>query len=135
MTSEIKTAKQVQEAINAAFAAGDRHQLHALFSPDAVLRQAPSLPFGGDYVGPTGMDAFMEKLGEDFEIRPQLLDVFEINDSLVILHIDVTLTSRRTGATARMPALQMLRTLDGMVTELRPFYYDTHAIVDVATNE
>lgn len=73
----MKTAKQVHEEIAAAFEAGDFATMLALFSPDSVVREAPGLPFGGEYVGHDGLQKLFATVGEIFELSPTLLDVYE----------------------------------------------------------
>lgn len=123
-------AREVNDALQAAFAAGDRETMRSLFADDCKIREAPSLPFGGTFTGPDGFEAMIAKLTSCFDLEPKLLNVFEVDDSLVITYSHMRLTSRTSGRTVDMPVLEMIRTENGQLVEACPFYWDTHALAD-----
>jgi ketosteroid isomerase-like protein len=128
----MKTAKQVHAEISAAFAAGDMPAQLALFSPQCVVREAPGLPFGGEYVGHEGLQTLFATIGEFFELSATLLDVYEVSDSIVIAHTNMRITSRSTGDSVEMPVLEVFTVQDGLVIEAAPFYWDTQRLSSMA---
>ena len=131
----MKTAKQVHEEITAAFGAGDFATMLALFSPDCVVREAPGLPFGGEYVGRDGLQKLFATVGETFELSPTLLNVYEVSKSVVIAHTAMRITSRATGDSVDMPVLEIFTVRDGLVVEAAPFYWDTHRLAIMGAKE
>ena len=84
--------------------------MRSLFADDCKILEAPSLPFGGTFTGPDGFEAMIGRLTARFDLEPRVLDVFEVDDSLVITYSHMRLTSRASGRTIEMPVLEMLRT-------------------------
>ena len=68
----MRTAKQLQEEVSAAFAEGDIERMFGCFAEDCVVREAPGLPFGGDWVGHDGMRAMFGVMAQNFELQPHV---------------------------------------------------------------
>ena len=119
----MRTAKQLQEEVSAAFAEGDMERMFECFAEDCVVREAPGLPFGGDWVGHDGMRAMFAEMAQNFELQPTLLDVYEPSDSMVILHTMMRITSK-SGETVDMPVLEIFKSRDDRIVEAIPFYWD-----------
>jgi ketosteroid isomerase-like protein len=101
------------------------------FSPDVVLHQARALPYGGVWRGHRGMDRFflaMSRTWSEFEMVEQ--EYLCTTETAVVL-TRVNARARSTGRTVSFPILQTLRVVDGRIAEVRPFYWDTAAIVAV----
>ena len=128
----MRSAKQVHDEMMRAFGAGDMTTLESLFSPSCVVREAPGLPFGGEYVGHEGFAKLFASIGESFDLDPTLLDVYEVSDSFVISNTRMRMTSRQTGESVDMPVLEMFTVRDGLIVEARPFYWDTHKLASMA---
>ncbi len=128
----MRSAKQVHDEMMRAFGVGDMATLVSLFSPSCVVREAPGLPFGGDYVGHEGLSTLFSTLGDAFDIVPTLLDVYEVSDSLVISNTSMRMTSRQTGESVDMPVLEMFTVRDGLIVEAVPFYWDTEKVATMA---
>jgi ketosteroid isomerase-like protein len=105
--------------------------LAPFFSPDVVLHQARALPYGGVWRGHRGMDRFfgaMSRTWSEFEmIEQQYLCTTET--AVVLTRVNAR--ARSTGRDVSFPILQTLRVIDGRIAEVRPFYWDTAAIVAV----
>jgi len=105
--------------------------LAPFFSPDVVLHQARALPYGGVWRGHRGMERFfmaMSRTWSDFEMVEQKF--LSTTDTAVVL-TRVEARARSTGRNVSFPILQTLRMVDGRIAEVRPFYWDTAAIVAV----
>lgn len=107
--------------------------LAPFFAPDVVLWQADSLPYGGVWRGHDGLEQFflaMSATWDRFELGEQVF--LSDADSVVVL-TQVNARSRENGRELCFPILQMITVADGLITEVRPFYWDTAAIADACS--
>jgi ketosteroid isomerase-like protein len=99
------------------------------FAADVVLHQAAALPYGGTWRGHDGMEQFfiaMSRTWEAFEmVEQEFLSTAEIAVVLTQVHV----RARATGRELDFPILQAIRVVDGRIADVRPFYWDTAAIV------
>jgi ketosteroid isomerase-like protein len=104
--------------------------LAPFFSTDVVLHQADALPYGGIWRGHSGLERFFLAMGqawESFEMADQ--EFLAVGETTVVL----TQVRARTRATSRelaFPILQTITIKHGQIAEVRPFYWDTHAIAN-----
>ncbi|MER5260065.1 MULTISPECIES: nuclear transport factor 2 family protein [unclassified Streptomyces] len=99
------------------------------FAPDVVMHQADALPYGGTWRGHEGMARFflaMSETWESFEIGEQ---EFLATGETAVIHTQVRARARATGRELAFPVLQTITVRGGRITEVRPFYWDTAAIV------
>jgi ketosteroid isomerase-like protein len=107
--------------------------LAPFFASDVVLHQADALPYGGIWRGHDGMERFflaMSRTWETFEMVDQ--EFLSTSDTAVVL-TKVHARARATGQELDFPILQAIRVVDGCITEVWPFYWDTAAIVVACT--
>ncbi|WP_367045057.1 nuclear transport factor 2 family protein [Streptomyces sp. Je 1-332] len=107
--------------------------LAPFFAPDVVMHQARALPYGGTWRGHDGMARFLRAMAEaweSFEIGEQ--DFLATGETAVI-HTQVRARARATGRELAFPVLQTITVREGRITEVRPFYWDTAAIVAAMT--
>lgn len=112
------------------FAKGDMGIVTTSFHPNLMVHEAASLPFGGQH---KGLDAFadmLKSLGATYDIAVTDRDLRSAGDA-VILHMDLTVTSRTTGRSASLPAIEIYRFTDGLISDIDAFYKDTKAMVDL----
>ncbi|MEU6766075.1 nuclear transport factor 2 family protein [Streptomyces sp. NPDC046853] len=103
------------------------------FAPDVVLHQARALPYGGTWRGHDGMTRFflaMSETWETFEIGKQ---EFLATGGTAVVHSQVRARARATGRELAFPILQTITVRDGRISQVRPFYWDTAAIVAATT--
>ncbi|MGW6058748.1 nuclear transport factor 2 family protein [Streptomyces sp. NPDC055189] len=103
------------------------------FAPDVVLHQARALPYGGTWHGHEGMTRFflaMSETWETFEIGEQ---EFLATGGTAVVHTTVRARARATGRELAFPILQTITVRDGRISRVRPFYWDTAAIVAATT--
>jgi hypothetical protein len=121
--------RAVVEQIYAAAGRGDLDGVAARFSPDIVLHQAESLPYGGEF---RGIEATMATLGamfaEHYEVRALDVENIAVDRDVVIGCVTLRAGIRKTGKDVEMPFRECFRLRDGLVVDLRPFYYDTAAL-------
>ncbi|HWM08443.1 MAG TPA: nuclear transport factor 2 family protein [Solirubrobacteraceae bacterium] len=98
------------------------------FSPDVVLHQAETLPYGGTWRGHDGMERFFVAMSETWEAFEMLEQDFLVAADTAVVHTRVRARARATGRELEFPILQTLRFEAGRIAEIRPFYWDTAAI-------
>jgi ketosteroid isomerase-like protein len=123
--------REIVEQIYAAANAGDLAGVAARMHDDVVLHQAPSLPYGGEYVGKeAAMGCLLKMFAQYWEVGALTVHNIAVDDDLVITAVDLTATARPTGRRVVMPFRECFRLRDGLVVDLQPFYYDTAAIAE-----
>ncbi|MGW5867049.1 nuclear transport factor 2 family protein [Streptomyces sp. NPDC055239] len=103
------------------------------FAPDVVLHQAAALPYGGSWRGHDGMTRFflaMSETWETFEIGEQR---FLATGETAVVHSQIRARARATGRELAFPILQTITVRGGRIAQVRPFYWDTAAIVAATT--
>jgi hypothetical protein len=98
--------------------------------PDIVLYQAESLPYGGEWRGHEGLEAWlhtMRKTWSSLELKDAHL--VEGHDIVIVL-ATFEAQARLTGRKVRMPICEEIRLRDGLPVEWRVFYFDTGAILN-----
>jgi hypothetical protein len=106
----------------------DFAELAPFFDPQVVLYQAEGLPYGGTWHGHDGMERFflaMSRTWESFEMKEQ--EILADQDTIVVWTL-VHARARATGQELDFPIVQTIRVLNGRISEVRPFYWDTQAI-------
>lgn len=119
--SNIDIVKKIYEAGGK----GDLAAMAALLDPEIVVHEAAGLPYGGEYHGPEGMGALLQKLNtvlEGFQVKPE--QYFVSGDDVAAL-IRVTGRGRLTGQAVDMPVMEVWRIKNGRAVMIRPFYWDT----------
>ena len=89
------------ESIYAAFQRGDIPHIVAQMAPDVFWRQPESLPWGGDWHGPEGVNAFFAKVNEVGETTGFEVDESFEADGQVISYGYYSSRNRATGKPSR----------------------------------
>lgn len=127
-------AKAIQDfyEAEAAYMASDTRNfapVAEMLSKDVLLCEPASLPYGGEYRGHDGFERWLRAFADTWssmEVRHS--EVFAMGD-VVFNRSHVYAKARATGAPADWPLLQYFRIKDGRVAELRPFHWDTAAML------
>jgi uncharacterized protein len=122
---------RIVEAIFTALGAGDLAAAAAHFHSDVVIHEPPSLPYGGVFKGHEGFLDLFQRLAtcyDNLSISPSA-----IADAGPFVMALTTLNgrSRTTGAEISMPLCEVFVVRDGKIADIRPFYWDTAATVEV----
>src|SRR5438309_517506 len=99
-------------------------------APDFVLYQAAHLPYGGEWHGADGFQRFMAAMREAWSSLEFFGQRFVVDGDTVVAHVEGRLRSRATGKALDTSLLMLLTFRDGLVTECRPYYLDTVAVLD-----
>lgn len=101
--------------------------LHA----ECVLRQPAALPYGGEWRGHAGFEAWMRRFRATWSaLSVRDPRVFLTTDEAVIFsRSHVHATARATGRWTDWPLLQQIEVRDGLILMLQPFHWDTAAML------
>lgn len=95
-----------------------------LLADDFRLIQADSLPFGGEYVGRSGITEFFGKFFAFWKSFQSADVTYFAEDDKVVATSTATGTTHD-GKVFIMPMVQVYTLRDGKMIETRPFYFDT----------
>lgn len=121
----LDTAAIIGEKLIVAMQAQDLDTFASMFHPDIEVFEPAGLPYGGTYRGP---EAFLG------DLIPQIFGPYDlvISDSKVFdgghaaaVHMQLSFTSRRTGATIDMPYIEIYTISNGLVTNIDVYPQDT----------
>ena len=124
MSKETRDRKTLDE-LYAAFFAGDFEKWMSFWSEDSVIREAESLPYGGDHKGTAEIQALAEKMGglyEEFQI--DFDGIFGNDDRLVAIGT-CNCVGRKTGKSASFSFAEVWVFNGDKVAEVTPIYGDT----------
>ena len=103
----------------------------ATLHPDCLIRQPAALPYGGDWRGHTGFEAWMRSFHATWSaLSVHDPHVFLTDDEAVLFsrsHVHATV--RATGLRTDWPLLQQINICDGLILVLQPFHWDTAAML------
>ena len=103
--------------------------LEPFFSREVVLHQAEALPYGGTWHGHDGMERFFVAMSQAWESFTTTEQTFLAVEGPVVVLTWVHARARATGQELDFPILQTVTVTDGLITDVRPFYWDTAAVV------
>lgn len=98
--------------------------LAAVLDPEVVLHQSPDLPWGGEFHGHAGYEAWARQMSEAFDqLEVKDRQVFAGGDTVVAVCRLVT-RSRSTGAVLDAPMVQVVSVKGERIVAFRPFYWN-----------
>lgn len=103
-----------------------------LIHPDLVFSEAPSLPFGGDWVGPAGFADFLAAVSTHYRVRIAEIVLEEAGDR-VLARVSGTIESRATRRSVPLDALDLYEVRGGLIARVDVYYKDAAAVTDLMT--
>jgi ketosteroid isomerase-like protein len=117
-------AEQRYVAAGGAKAQADYSEMEALFHPDIVGRQGPSVPFPGDWPGKDGVRKFFEVFTDTWST----LDLSDIQhfegESGVVVTLRMRATARATGKVLDTRVAHVFTIENGLIREISVYYFD-----------
>lgn len=110
--------------------AGDIAGCLQLVHDDLVFAEAPSLPFGGDYIGKDGLMQMLRTVSRQFRVELETPAIVA-GEEFVGVRVAGTMTSRVTGRSMPMDVVDLYQVRDGKIARVDVFYKDTAAVVDL----
>lgn len=110
------------------FKTGDIEGIKRILAADAVYSQAEGLPYGGTYVGFEQLLTMFTKAQSYFDLQivgEPVYFVSESNPDAVIINFTIKCVSKKTKREMIMPIAEYFKVKDGLIKEIRPFYFDT----------
>ncbi|MCU1646954.1 MAG: SnoaL-like protein [Nocardia sp.] len=135
MTVDVMTTLRAFYAAEAAYLTegAEFEQMAAHLASDVVMHQASSLPYGGEWRGHNGFRKFIDAMSESWDGLWFDEQQFLSDDDRVVVYSRGRLRARRTGRTLKTSLLQWISFRDGLITEFRPYYHDTTAVLATLT--
>ncbi|KAJ6172026.1 hypothetical protein N7470_001093 [Penicillium chermesinum] len=129
------TARQILDAFYSAervYMKRDFAGIAATLAPDFRMEQTSALPYAGVYHGPQGMHDWAVRMADYFSVVDvRNPEIFELaGSSRIVVVSNVHFKVRKTGEELEYPFVQVI-TVDleqGLITEMRPFYWDVAAL-------
>lgn len=118
------------EKLYALSGAGDWTAVAEYMSDDLVIREADSLPYGGDYTGRNALRDLFGKVMAFWDDPSIEMHAITAGQDHGVGILTLSVTSRRTGRRLTLDIAEMFRFRDGKLVEIKPYYYDTHMIVE-----
>ncbi|MBI5062591.1 MAG: nuclear transport factor 2 family protein [Desulfatitalea sp.] len=114
-------------AMFAALAAGDMETMKSYLHPDVIVEEAECLPYSGVYRGPDGYLELVGKVvGTWDDLDLSVIAVLAEGDVVVV--VSELSAKSKAGVAFTMPMTEVFFFTDGKVSEVRPYYYDTHKL-------
>ena len=103
----------------------------ATLHPDCLIRQPAALPYGGEWHGHAGLEAWMRRLRATWSaLSVSDPRIFLTEDEAVVFsRSHVHATARVTGRRTDWPLLQQIEVRDGSILTLQPFHWDTASML------
>ena len=110
------------------FQAGDRDGAFALLHPGFRIQQPESLPHGGWHRGTEGMAAMGAEFARHWDRTIGEPRILGCGDTVVQV-TEQTWTAKATGRSATVHVVELFAFADGLISEIRVFQQDTHALL------
>jgi ketosteroid isomerase-like protein len=106
---------------------GDWGRFKSYLDPGVELHEASSLPYGGVCRGPDQVVACLQAMFSAWDGVEFVLDRMLVGHDLGFVLFDVRFIAKN-NAVVHIPVVELWRIRDARLTEIRPFYFDTHAV-------
>ena len=119
--------KEKVQAMFDAMAAGDFELMKTFLHPDVVVTEAECLPYAGVHRGP---DAYIQLVHtvvntwDDLQLSVNAM----VEDSNLVFVMSEFAGKNKAGTAFNMPMTEVFHFTDGKVSEVRPYYFDTHQL-------
>jgi ketosteroid isomerase-like protein len=97
---------------------------------DFVIVEPDSLPYGGTHRGVDGYVSLMRQIGGLFELAFEPQGLYAVDDTTVLLRMQVSFTARSTGRSITLRVVEVLEVAEGRVRRSEVFLADTAALLD-----
>ncbi|MGS0686853.1 nuclear transport factor 2 family protein [Nakamurella sp. GG22] len=118
----------------AAVSSGDAAAIERLLSPEIVVHEPGSLPYGGEWRGLDGFQSRMTAVAEYWQTEivspPEVL----FTGNLAAALMDVRFTSADGQILVQQPVIEMVWVADGRIIQIIPLYYDTAVLTGGAAS-
>jgi hypothetical protein len=113
----------------AAMQAGNLEGILAQLHPRIVVREATSLPYGGNWTGHEGFTGLVTTIMGLASMQIVDHTVHETSDGMVA-HMTLSFTSNATGAVLASEVVELYQVNDDLISDIDVYYKDVHALVE-----
>jgi ketosteroid isomerase-like protein len=132
MTDDLETRnRQTVLALYKATGKGDWMKAASLMTENILIREAPTLPFAGEYRGVAAMRELFAKVRSTGVIGIDMRQVTAGAQWVVVL-LDLLYAG---DPPVRAPLAEAFRLEDGKVCEIVPYYFDSQVVVAAAARQ
>ena len=109
------------------FKTGDFVAMRKIIAKNAVYSQAVGLPYGGTYTGFDELLTMFSKAQPFFDLKIEKEPIYYTNNinNDVMLSFTIKCKAKTSGKDIVMPISEYFELKDGLITAIRPFYFDT----------
>lgn len=102
--------------------------------PDLVVREAPSLPYRGEYVGIEGQHQLLADVDEiwEFDGGAPAMEFHDAGDDVVVSRVTGQATLRATGQQVDFDVVEWFILRDGKLAEINVYYWDAAPLLAAA---
>lgn len=99
-----------------------------LLHRDVVVFEPDSLPYGGEWRGHDGFERLLSAMQETWSSISAQDAHYVVDGETVIVLVTMVAEAAGTKRIARNAISELVRFRDGLISEVRPFYWDTAAV-------
>lgn len=108
---------------------GDFSTIAATLHPECVIFQPASLPYGGEWRGHAGFEAWMKAFAQQWSSMEVRNPETFVQEDRIFSRSHVYATARANGKKLDWPLLQMIQFREALIADLQPFYWDTSTLL------
>lgn len=124
--TEVQLIKQFYEYL----AIGNRQGAYSLLTDDFVLKQASSLPYGGEYIGVNGLNSFFQKFSAFWQDFKTVKTEYYFCDSKVFAISNIQGIISTTNKVIETEMIQAYEIKGDKIISAQPFYFDTKLLTE-----
>ena len=122
--------KEKVQAMFDAMAVGDFELMKTYLHPEVVVTEAECLPYAGIHRGPDGYIRLVEKVVGTWDDLQLSVNAMAQEGDLVFVMSEFA-GKNKAGVAFNMPMTEVFHFTDGKVSEVRPYYFDTHQLAEL----
>ena len=125
-----KSNKEKVQAMFDAMAAGDFERMKSYLHPDVFVTEAECLPYPGVHRGPDAYIRLVHKVVNTWDDLQLSVDAMaEVGDMVMV--VSEFAGKNKAGVAFVMPMTEVFHFKDGKISEVRPYYFDTHKLAEL----
>jgi ketosteroid isomerase-like protein len=126
--TSVASTRAVVDAWYEAALAGDLSGITALLSPDVVIHEPDSLPYGGEHVGREAALSLLGMLFAGVDRDAVVIEHIVCNDVAAAAMLQVPFKAPD-GTNTTVLVCETFEIRGGLITRVRPYYFDTAALL------
>ncbi|KRA31089.1 hypothetical protein ASD81_16520 [Nocardioides sp. Root614] len=106
----------------------------AILHPNVIVHEASSLPYGGAHEGRDNVLILLAMLFDGIPLELVVRSEVLISGSRAAAFLEVPFGFDDSANPISMPVVETFVVEQGLITQIRPYYFDTAAIVEALSN-